>query len=208
MFEQIIERLEGVIGTLEDPTHLEKLADDFAIRLRVTVPKSSGRMAITLSEVSISVKSPEGWIIGIGNPELVGFDDEKPPPHTISDFLKAFPRFRQPSLFEGRTPSKSLAKQAKKFGLSKVFLSSATAWKLLSERAKEQLQFERRAGRFGGQNAAGVGRTPYLYPQEGSEESWAESAAQAGISPKRFIQRELDAYKPEIAAYVSSLWLR
>ena len=59
-------------------------------------------------------------------------------------------------------------------------VDKARAWHNLTRRQKERLEEERKKGRFGGQNAKGVGRAPYFWVQSGLD---AEGAIKAGINP-------------------------
>ena len=71
--------------------------------------------------------------------------------------------------------------------------SQFSAWWGLSQKKKQSLQNERLAGRFGGQNAAAVGRAPYVWVQEGDDPA---GAAKAGIEPLHFMSEaaaEFDA---------------
>lgn len=59
--------------------------------------------------------------------------------------------------------------------------NSAFAWWYLSHLQKRSLEQERRAGRFGGQTAKGVGRAPYYWAQEHGE-------PRAAIVGKHYVQ--------------------
>ena len=79
--------------------------------------------------------------------------------------------------------------------------NSRFAWRTLTNKQKEALEKERRAGRieFGGMGW----KAPYLYAQEGSIDP--QSAAKAGIQPTFFIKESLMAASSEISGHIKSV---
>jgi len=82
-----------------------------------------------------------------------------------------------------------------------VSFNSRFAWRTLTDKQKEALEKERRAGRieFGGMGW----KAPYLYAQEGSINP--QSAAKAGIQPTFFIKESLEAARSEISGHIKSV---
>ena len=80
--------------------------------------------------------------------------------------------------------------------------NSRFAWRTLTDKQKEALEKERRAGRieFGGMGW----KAPYLYVQEGSL-GGAASAANAGIKPTFFIDISLHVASREISGHIKSV---
>lgn len=129
------------------------------------------------------------WTSGVGDRDAIGGPDDRPPAHTISLFLKEIggPIFGFPP------------------GTQKV-RNSRFAWAMLPEILKDRLQQERLAGRYGGETGVGAGRSPYLYPQDGSEYlGGGASAAAANIRPTRFVEIAVQAWRGLVSQYVRSL---
>lgn len=70
-------------------------------------------------------------------------------------------------------------------------ITSENAWWWLSREQKQELRRQRQAGRFGGANAAAVGRAPYIWSQEYGNEK-------AMIAPHGFLRDITDAFSATI----------
>lgn len=79
----------------------------------------------------------------------------------------------------------------------KLKFGSAFAWWFLSRKQKQVLQEQREAGKFGGQNAAGVGRAPYFWSQEEGNEA-------ASIKPHHHVENAWDRYRARARAIIDA----
>lgn len=177
--DKLLSRLERQLVAAQDmkPIVAEmgvKLMD----RLRDYTPRDTGHMASVFlhSEgprwLPLGNDYPAGaMVFSVGNMRQVG-NASRAPRGTIKAFLDDHPEYKMARNRARRGPFRP-----------------SQAWWILPQRAKDMLQRERQAGKYGG-NYQGVAsnRAAYLYPQSGERAEWRASAAAAGITPSFFIE--------------------
>ena len=166
-------RLQAQINRLQDTAGPDRAIIVLRSRIAERIPARTGTMAANVLKVSGPRVSPGSIEYGLGDLDRIG-NPNRAPRGTIAKFLQDFPRYRN----VGR------------------IIESRFAWWLLSAEAKERLQLERQAGKYGGGYlGVGLGKSAYFYAQEGTDPAWAESASAAGIEPQHFVRDAFEIWK-------------
>lgn len=174
LHERLYQRLVQQRATLSSGKYIEKLAEDMQHFLLEGAPVMTGTLARNLSSSTGIKETNKGFRVGFGPRSKVGVSDRGAPRGTIAAFLRDHPEFRR----------------------NMAFVRSVGAWQALPKEGKELLQQEREQGSYGGANqGVGVGKSAYLYPQEGTFPSWNASAGKARISPTGFIAWSVDEWR-------------
>lgn len=189
---EFIAHLKQRAERLDSGEHADYLAEQLAETLRNSAPPAAqtGTLRENVSVVFEAKRNGPGiWASGVGDRGKIGEPSDKPPAHTISQFLKEIggPIY---GFYPGR--------QGK--------VASRYAWWALPRFLKDRLQQERLAGRYGGETSVGVGRSPYLYPQDGSAYlGGGASSARANITPTHFVETAVRLWRTLVSQYVRSL---
>ena len=159
---------------LRSGKYIEALGEDMKSLLQENAPSQTGNLVSNLTATSGIKENASGFRVGFGSRSRIGTSNTGAPRGTIKQFLDDYPEFKR---------NWSLVRSANR------------AWWALPAEAKALLQEERLAGNYGGINAIGVGKSPYLYPQEGSFSSWEASAGKAGVHPTKFINIAVNEWR-------------
>lgn len=174
LHERLRQRLIRQRAELRSGKYIEALGEDMKALLQDNAPSQTGNLVGNLTATSGIKENTSGFRIGFGSRSRIGISNIGAPRGTIKQFLDDYPQFKR---------NWSLVR------------SAARAWWALPAEGKELLQQERLAGNYGGIGAIGVGKSPYLYPQEGSFSSWEASAGKANIRPTKFVNIAVNEWR-------------
>ena len=177
MHTRLIAHLQTRASALASPQRPVELAEYLSERLsEVTPVGKTHNLLKNLTRLGpLRVMAEGHYQIGVGD---IGPSDASAPRGTLAAFLADHREYR-----------------------TRKNIPSRLAWWLLSPEAKDLLQTEREAGRYG----AEPGKSPYGWVQDGTTLSGAAGAAKANIRPQGFIADALEMLREHIPDYVQGL---
>lgn len=146
---------------------------------------SSDSFAEAVGTITATRENERGLVKGMGPEEKVGRQG-RAPRGTIRQFLQDYPEFRR----KNRGGDKS------------------TAWRRLPPVARIILQEEREQGRYGGAEAAGVGKVPYFFPQDQSLAPWQQAGEDAAIPGKYELNDAIEGWRERVVPQVLAQFRR
>jgi hypothetical protein len=169
---ELLNRLVRQLGVLQSDKYAAELGETLRSQMIQRVPMATGNMATKLLRMGGPRRFGNEFSMWIGDKRALG-NDSRAPRNTIRDFLRDHPEFRRK-----RKRGRFTARQA---------------WWILPPKAKQLLQQERMAGKYGGAyQGYASNKAAYFYQQEGSDPEWANSAKEAGISPTHFVANSIE----------------
>lgn len=146
---------------------------------------NTGYMLRNITTPTEVTSTDYGMRAGLGDREIVGDESISAPSGVIAAFLDDHPEFRTPN-------------SQSKYGGGKK-----NAWWDLPQEGKDELQYQRLGGKYGGADqGVGVKMSAYFFQQEGGLDGWGASAAEAGIHPTLFVKKALDEWRDDYRALV------
>jgi len=200
--EKLVQRLERQLVAAQDTKSIvAEMGEKLMGRLEDYTPRDTGHMASAFLKsqgprwLPLGEDYPSGaMVFSVGNMRQVG-NPGRSPRGTIKAFLRDHPEFRNSGnkFMQGKPGVISPWFKANSFRPSQ-------AWWRLSRKAKQLLQQERLAGKYGGgYQGIGTSRAAYLYPQSGDRPEWQDSADAADITPSHFIEAALVDWRQQDA---------
>lgn len=173
--DAVIKRLNRQLNITQTDRYARQLQGRLLSYLEYSAPVATGNLKGKLLRTwGPQRRVGDRFVSGIGDRGRLGNPDRSAR-NAIKNFLADYPQYRA--------------------GKSTTF-RAAQAWWILSHEAKAVLQEQRQLGKYGGAyQSIASGKAAYFYPQEGSQSQWAESAAAAGITPQRFVERSVQIWR-------------
>ena len=171
---QGLDQIITAIGRqLASPDLIVALGSRLAETLEEFAPTASGATARAVGVLGQPGLTDAGWSIGVGSGEYAGSRNEAAPKGTIAEFLHSKSRG---GTRHQRTHS----------------FPDAEAWWRLPKNLKDELEQERRWGKFGGQGAL---YAKYLWNQN-------YGSVGARIVAQHFLEKALEAWQAEVPGIV------
>ncbi len=149
----------------------------------------TGYMLKNLTTPTQVIQTDYGMRAGLGDRELVGDETVASPSGVIAEFLNDHPEFRTP-------------KEQREHG------DKEHAWSDLPQEGKDELQYQRLSGKYGGADQGiGVKMSAYFFQQEGGLDGWGASAAAAGVHPTWFVKKAMEEWREDYRSLVINNFL-
>ena len=184
-YERLRSRLTAQRRYLRNGREVEELAQAYISAYHDASPHESFRDA--MDEATKTRENERGLIKGVGPEEKVG-RQRMAPKGTIRQFLKDYPEFRT-------------HKAQARYGLDPRY-----SWWNMPMAGRKKLQEEREAGNYGGKDAAGSDKVPYLFAQDQSHPAWLAAGQKAAIDGWKSVEKAMVQWRKRGRAQVLFLF--